>query len=150
MDENFNTIPNPVENTEIPAEPVAESPAAEPVQPEASAQPVYVQEPVYVTPPAFEQPAVSPKKRTVALILAIVVGELGINQLYLGLGSKRLIMAIIATVCDALSWIPVLGWITAIASVPLWVICIIGAIKDIVATAKGTMLDGQGLPVKNW
>ncbi len=150
MDENFNTIPNPVENTEIPAEPVAEFPAAEPVQPEASTQPVYVQEPVYVTPPEFEQPAVSPKKRTVALILAIAVGELGVNQLYLGLGSKRLIMAIIATVCDALSWIPVLGWITAIASVPLWVICIIGAIKDIIATAKGTMLDGQGLPVKNW
>ncbi|MBQ3499707.1 MAG: hypothetical protein IJA87_11350 [Clostridia bacterium] len=138
MDENNVFEP---EFVDVPAE---EAPAAEP------AQPTYEQEPVYVTPPAFEQPAVSPKKRTVALILAIVVGELGINQLYLGLGSKRLIMAIIATVCDALSWIPVLGWITAIASIPLWIICLVGAIKDIIATAKGTMLDGQGLPVKNW
>ena len=138
MDENNVFEP---EFVDVPAE---EAPATEP------AQPTYEQEPVYVTPPAFEQPAVSPKKRTVALILAIAVGELGVNQLYLGLGSKRLIMAIIATICDALYWIPVLGWITSIASVPLWIICLVGAIKDIIATAKGTMLDGQGLPVKNW
>ena len=152
MDENkaFEPVFEDVPAEEVPAAEVEasaqpETPAEEAVQPEAPAQPVYSQEPVSVTPPA-----VSPKKRTVALILAIAVGEIGVNHLYLGLGTKRLIMAIIATVCDALSWIPVLGWITAIASVPLWIICIVGAIKDIIATAKGTMLDGQGLPVKNW
>lgn len=143
MDENMN---NNFEPQQPAAEPVVE-PVTEPVVEPAAAPPV--QQPVYVIPDPTP-PAVSQKKRTVALILAIAVGELGINQLYLGLGSKRLVMGIIALVLDCFCWIPILGWLFAIGSLALWIPCIIGAIKDIVATAKGTMLDGQGLPVTKW
>lgn len=152
MDENnvFEPVFEDVPATEAPAAEV-EAPVEPYAQPEAYAQPeyvqepvyaqeseyaqepVYTQEPVYVTPPEFAQTAVSPKSRKVALILAILLGELGINHLYLGLGPKRLIMGIIS----------IFVW-------PLCIPCIIGAIKDIIRTAKGTMVDGQGLPVINW
>ena len=146
MDENnvFEPVFEDVPATEAPSAEV-EAPVEPYAQPEAYAQPEYAQEPVYaqepeyaqepvyVTPPEFTQTAVSPKSRKVALILAILLGELGVNHLYLGLGPKRLIMGIIS----------IFVW-------PLCIPCIIGAIKDIVRTAKGTMVDGQGLPVINW
>ena len=131
------------------AAPAYDAPAYEAAP--ASDAPAYEAAPAYVAPEAANAPAgeVSPKSRTVALILACVVGALGINRLYLGTkgGVSRLVMYIIGAICSACcSYLPIL----AIVALPLLIICMVGEIKDIIRSAKGTMVDGNGLPVKKW
>lgn len=128
------------------------------VQSDVSTDTAYdVQTPAYNAEPVVEntepeevvQDEVSPKSRTAALILAIVLGGLGINRFYLGKkgGVSRLIMYIIGMICSSLS-----AYIVPLAFValPLLIIVLVGAIKDIIRTAKGTMTDGQDLPVTKW
>ncbi|MBQ5823422.1 MAG: TM2 domain-containing protein [Clostridia bacterium] len=129
-----------------------------------------------------EQPPVSQKSRTAALILAIVVGSMGINRFYLGIkgGTTRLVRYIIAMTMsgvvfgiffvvmamsqgiadiyyyDSGSIITTLLTLIAVDYAALAVMIgmlvpnTIGAVKDIVRTAKGTITDGQGLPVTQW
>lgn len=70
---------------------------------------------------------VSPKSRTVAVILGFFFGMLGIDRFYLGnigMGVAKLL----------------LGWLTAgIWPLVDWIIILCGAAHD-----------GEGLPVRNW
>ncbi|MBE6802258.1 MAG: TM2 domain-containing protein [Ruminococcaceae bacterium] len=141
-------------------EPVAEvtpayeaTPAYTPAEEQAteliSEVPAY-EAPVYENTASESQEAnVSPKSRKTALILSILLGYLGISRLYLGAkgGVSRLIMYIIGMVCSAAAaYVPPLF----IVALPLIIICMVGGIKDIIRSAKGTMVDKDGLPVTKW
>ncbi len=119
------------------------------------------EQPVYTPPqPVYEPPQqtvyipqqVSPKSRKTALFLAIFLGDMGINRLYLGTsgGVGRLIMFIIFVICDCCCLIPYVGIIFAFVVIGLAIPITIGHIKDIIYTSKGQMTDGQGLPVTTW
>ena len=145
---------------QVPAQPVyidpaAQAPIQQPVQ--APAQPVYidpaaqapVQQPVYTQQPAYaQQPqGVSPKSRRLALIFAIVFGPLGINRFYLGnVDVARFVLTLVGYTVLCFSAFIVPFFIGS----GLLVYPTICMVKDIIATAKGTMTDGQGLAVKNW
>lgn len=148
----------PVQATKTPMEepvaaPAYEAPAYEAPAYEApvyDAVPAYVA-PEYVAPEIAEAPAgeVSPKSRTTTLILSILLGSFGINRLYLGAkgGVSRLIMAILAYVFYIIGCF---AWPLMFVALPLLIIVAVGGIKDIIRSAKGTMVDGNGLPVKKW
>ena len=114
--------------------------------------PVYEAAPDESIPPyqsAFEtattDTAVSPKSRTATLILSIALGELGINRFYLGAkgGVLRLILFIIAAICSVF-------WFLCFIAIPIYILLTVWTVKDIIRAAKGTMLDGDGLPVTKW
>ncbi len=114
--------------------------------------PAYDAAPAYVAPEAAaDAPAgnVSPKSRTTTLILSILLGSFGINRLYLGAkgGVSRLIMAIFAYVFYIIGCFV---WPLLFVALPLLIIVAVGGIKDIIRSAKGTMVDGDGLTVSKW
>ncbi len=123
---------------------ISEAPAYE-------AAPVYDAAPAYVAPETAEAPAgdVSPKSRTTTLILSILLGSLGINRLYLGAkgGVSRLIMSIAAYIFYIIGCFI---WPLLLVAIPLFIIPMVGGIKDIIRSAKGTMVDKNGLPVTKW
>lgn len=162
----------PVENVEMPAyAPMDDHPTElfteEPVAPAYEATPAY-EAPAYEAAPAYDTPAydaapayvapetaeapagdVSPKSRTTTLILSILLGSLGINRLYLGAkgGVSRLIMSIVAYICYIIGCFV---WPLLLVAIPLFIIPMVGGIKDIIRSAKGTMVDKDGLPVSKW
>ncbi len=145
MDENFNNIPTSEEN----------SASNEPTYAQQPSYTASSQQPFYTEPaqqPAYQSP-VSPKSRTVALILTIALGEYGAHLFYLDkpdLARPRLIKGIIASVLLCLTDIFIIGVIAAIAALILLIPLIIDQVKDIVAVSKGQMTDAQGLPVTKW
>lgn len=129
-----------------------------------------------------DQPQVSEKNRTTALILAIVLGSLGINRFYLGIrgGAGRLVRYIISmtmsgvvfgiffvvmvmsqgivdiyyydsgSIITTLLTLLAVDYLALAVMIGLLIPNTIGAVKDIVRTAKGTMTDSLGLPVTKW
>ncbi len=115
-------------------------------------EPVSTPEIIYADPIAVSDTLndnVSPKSRTAALLLAIFVGSFGINRFYLGAkgGASRLIMAILGYIFEIIGYF---FWPLLLVAIPLLLIPAIGGIKDIIRTAKGTMVDGNNLPVTKW
>ncbi len=109
--------------------------------------PAYAEAPVNESEP--QNTVASPKSRKTVLILSILLGWLGINRLYLGAkgGVSRLIMYVIGVICcTCAAYVPPLF----IVALPLVIICMVGGIKDIIRSAKGTMVDKDGLPVTKW
>ncbi len=128
------------------------------------------------------QTPVSEKSRTVALILAIVLGTLGINRLYLGVrgGVGRLVRYIISmtmsgvvfgvlfiimgishgvmesayydleTTTAIIYTLLAVDYLALSVMIGLLIPNTIGAVKDIVRTARGMMTDSLGLPVTKW
>jgi hypothetical protein len=143
----------PVQATETPVEEPVAAPAYEAPAYEAPAYeaPAYDAAPEYVAPETAEAPAgeVSPKSRTTTLILSILLGSLGINRLYLGAkgGVSRLIMSIAAYIFYIIGCFI---WPLLLVAIPLFIIPMVGGIKDIIRSAKGTMVDKNGLPVSKW
>ncbi len=128
-----------------------ETPVCE-IPPVYEAPTTYNAVPPYVSPATVDANAdsnISPKSRTAALILAITLGSMGINRLYLGTsgGVSRLIMLILGYVFYIIGCFV---WPFLLVALPLLIIPTVGGIKDIIRSAKGTMVDKDGLPVKKW
>lgn len=69
---------------------------------------------------------ISPKSRTVALILCILIGEIGIHRFYTGKVGTGILYLCTAGLCG-------IGWI-----------------YDIIKIATGTATDGAGRIISNW
>ena len=112
--------------------------------------PVCEEAPAYVSPEVIDEApagAVSPKSRLTALLLAIFLGNLGINRFYLGSTGSGIPKVILCPICIILCFIPYVGLFTGL---PGLTILGIFTIIDVIHTATGKMVDGDGLPVKNW
>lgn len=72
------------------------------------------------------QPTISPKSRTVTLLLCIFLGSLGIHRFYTG------------KIGTGILWILTLG------------LCGIGTLIDLIMIICGSFKDKQGLIVQNW
>ncbi|MFV0350945.1 MAG: TM2 domain-containing protein [Oscillospiraceae bacterium] len=96
-------------------------------------QPQYQQAPYQQVPPQvvvnnvpYPVPMVSPKSRTVALILCIFLGYLGIHRFYAG------------KVGTGILWLLTAGCFG------------IGAFVDLIIICVGSFKDGNGFPILNW
>ena len=81
----------------------------------------------YTTYAPVYGPPVSPKSRTVAVVLGAFLGGLGVDRFYLGnigMGVAKLLV----------------GWLT----LGIW------PLVDFIIIVAGAAHDGQGLPVKDW
>lgn len=81
----------------------------------------------YIPVPVASVSSVSPKSRTVAVILGFFLGGLGIDRFYLGnigMGVAKLLV----------------GW----ATLGIW------PLIDWIVILVGSAHDGEGLPVTNW
>ncbi|MFA6931677.1 MAG: TM2 domain-containing protein [Lentisphaeria bacterium] len=78
------------------------------------------------TNPAARGTQVSPKKRKVALLLAIFLGAFGVHRFYVGKVGTGIIWLFTAGLCG-------IGWLI-----------------DVIKIATGTFRDGAGRIIQNW
>ena len=97
----------------------------EPAQPTPAAQPYAPSQP-YAPVAQAQQPGISPLSRTVALVLCIFIGYMGVHRFYAGkIGTGVL-------------------WLLT------WGLLGIGVFIDFILILVGSFTDDKGLPIVNW
>lgn len=129
----------------------AQQEIAEEIKQQENVQPVSTVSPVFQGSDLPKMQC-SPKSRLTALMLAIFLGDLGVNNFYVGNKGKGFAKLLIAIFGIVLEEIGLFGdsagalffAVLLLLAVAIW------KIVDIVKVAKGEEIDGKGLPVTDW
>jgi len=117
-------------------------PPVPPQHPQQYQQPGQYQQPYN---PANMNVGISPKNKTIMMILSIFGFHLGLQYFYAGLTKKALLMLILYWPCMVIGWVFFLigGFFLVIVQALL----VVMAVKDFLKLLKGEMLDSDGLRI---